>query len=182
MRGGRRSARGLALLGFAAAIVAALCACAMLRGASGTVAAARAPSDSSADGRSGSLAFDGPGLADDVASGLAGGDGEPIAHDEGGADSFLEELDAGVSRGEGTSRVAWRSNAGLVELGQAILGAYEKVDGAGIVTSGYLDLEGRVYAAIVVVGDRYVDVIAVEDEGDACAARIVRLSASGLAG
>lgn len=79
--------------------------------------------------------------------------------------------------GAAQPKVFWKSGKGLVKTAQGILERYEQVDTAALSTSGYLDLQGNVWGAIVSDSRGWVDmctVIAGESD-EACEVRAVRL-------
>ena len=97
------------------------------------------------------------------------------------SESFLEDIAALASEaldatGEESVVVAWEEAASLVELAAGVLEAYEEVEGAVLATSGYLDLQGNAWGAVVQGGTSWVDIVLVTTEDDETSqARIVRL-------
>lgn len=74
-------------------------------------------------------------------------------------------------------KVFWKSKKGLVKAAQGILERYERVDTATLSTSGYLDLHGNVWGAIVSDSRGWVDMCTViaGDTDEVCEVRAVRL-------
>lgn len=107
------------------------------------------------------------------------------------AKTFLTDLDAAAAeassggdaagaQGEAVAvAVSWGVEAGLMDAAAPVLEAYEGAD-AVLVASGYLDLKGSVWAALVQSGS-WVDVTTVITSGDDASStvRIVRLHAPG---
>lgn len=103
------------------------------------------------------------------ASGIAAGDSSP--------GRFLDDL-AATPHGDDAA-VAWSSAGGLVEAASEVLEAYRDRGGTSVMASGYLDLRGRAWGALVGDGSGWVDVVTVMgDEEDAHGeVRVARLRA-----
>ncbi len=74
-------------------------------------------------------------------------------------------------------KVFYKSEKGLIKAAQGILERYSEIDTAALRTSGYLDLQGNVWGAIVSDSRGWVDmctVIASEND-ESCEVRAVRL-------
>lgn len=114
--------------------------------------------------------------ADDVLS-LFADDGA----DEVSGETFLEDIallaeEEADGSADGVVSVFWEEDATLVELAGSVLSAYSEVDGAVLATSGYLDLQGNAWGAVVQGGESWVDIVLVTTEDDASStAQIVRL-------
>lgn len=108
----------------------------------------------------------------------------PTAKANSSEERFMDDLAARAvavrSDGQASAaqpKVFWKSDKGLVETAQGVLRRYEQVDTATLSTSGYLDLRGYVWGAIVSDSRGWVDmctVIAGEND-EACEVRAVRL-------
>lgn len=89
------------------------------------------------------------------------------------SETFLKDLE---SSGAGGAGVAWRADGGVVDLARDVLGRYRARSGARLAASGYLDLAGNAWGALVVVDGSAVDIALVtEDEGAGALARVIRL-------
>ena len=72
--------------------------------------------------------------------------------------------------------VSWEEESDLPELAENVLKAYEGVDGAVLATSGYLDLKGNAWGAVIQGGSDWVDIVLVTTEdGETSTARVARL-------
>lgn len=93
------------------------------------------------------------------------------------SETFLAALDSGDADGPGVVSVAWEDEAGLVALAGDVLKAYRECPGAQLQTSGYLDLKGNAWGAIVNDGTSWVDIVVVytTEDGGACA-QVSRMS------
>lgn len=101
------------------------------------------------------------------------------------AQTFLQKLD---ERAVGATelpagnaiaaRLAWAEDRPMTEAAADLLRAYCEVPTAQLVLSGYLDIKGNVWGAIVRDGRGWVDMVTVAaDAGDAsCRLRVVRLT------
>lgn len=125
---------------------------------------------------------------------------DPVRVLDGEAESgaFLERLESqsGTASGEGEATepgadavpaspasVSWTEEGGVVEMASRVLNSYQEVPGAVLMTSGYLDLKGNAWGAIVRGGGEWVDIVLIvtaETEPgaeDLSSARVVRLAA-----
>lgn len=75
-------------------------------------------------------------------------------------------------------RLAWSEDRPMTEAAADMLRAYREVPTAQLALSGYLDVKGNVWGAIVRDGRGWVDMVTVAaDTGDAsCRLRVVRLT------
>ncbi|WP_172633512.1 hypothetical protein [Coriobacterium glomerans] len=129
---------------------------------------------------------------DDGASRAASGEATPAAAAGEGhsidtsSDSFLDDLaDAtGVSRepSEKDGRqneitASWTERLGLSELATKVLCAYRDHPSSELVSSGFMDIEGNVWAALVRDPHGWVDIVTVSsgDDDSVAMARVVRL-------
>lgn len=101
------------------------------------------------------------------------------------AQTFLQALDerAGTAAGPSADnavsvRLAWAEDRPMTEAAADLLRAYREVPTAQLALSGYLDIKGNVWGAIVRDGRGWVDMVTVAaDTGDAsCRLRVVRLA------
>lgn len=101
------------------------------------------------------------------------------------AQTFLQALDEQAGSATGSSadsaiavRLAWSERRPMTEAAADMLRAYREVPTAQLALSGYLDIKGNVWGAIVRDGRGWVDMMTVAaDAGDAsCRLRVVRLS------
>lgn len=102
------------------------------------------------------------------------------------ADTFLSALDRGARTGlyEEVS-CSWSSDQAIDKLARSVLLAYRDLPHVQLATSGYLDLKGNTWGAIVFGPNGWVDIVTVAaEEGDASStARVVRMVAmDGAAG
>ena len=100
------------------------------------------------------------------------------------AQTFLRTLDkqsgTATDSPEGNTiavRLAWSEDRPMTEAAEDMLRAYREVPTAQLALSGYLDIKGNVWGAIVRDGRGWVDMVTVAaDTGDAsCRLRAVRL-------
>lgn len=90
------------------------------------------------------------------------------------ADAAADALLAG-GEGDGTAVLAWNEPADVPELSGDILRAYQSAGEARLVTSGYLDLKGNVWGAVLEDARGWVDIVSVSTtNGDESEARVVR--------
>lgn len=101
------------------------------------------------------------------------------------AQTFLRALDERAGSATGSSadnavavRLAWSECRSMTEAAADTLRAYREVPTAQLALSGYLDIRGNVWGAIVRDGRGWVDMVTVAaDAGDAsCRVRVVRLT------
>lgn len=100
------------------------------------------------------------------------------------AQTFLRTLDKRSGTATDSSednaiavRLAWSEDRPMTEAAADMLRAYREVPTAQLALSGYLDIKGNVWGAIVRGGRGWVDMVTVAaDTGDAsCRLRAVRL-------
>ena len=100
------------------------------------------------------------------------------------ARTFLQALDERSANATEPSadnaiavRLAWSEDRPMTEAAADLLRAYREVPTAQLALSGYLDIKGNVWGAIVRDGRGWVDMVTVAaDAGDAsCRLRAVRL-------
>lgn len=99
------------------------------------------------------------------------------------ARTFLQTLDERAASAESSAdntiavRLAWPEDRPMTEAAADLLRAYREVPTAQLALSGYLDIKGNVWGAIVRDGRGWVDMVTVAaDAGDAsCRLRAVRL-------
>lgn len=94
------------------------------------------------------------------------------------AGTFMDDLSSAQGN-EAGAVVELRSDGGLVALASDVLEAYEGSGAARLATSGYLDLAGNAWGAVVVGEDGWVDVVEVYEREGVGVARVVRLVADG---
>lgn len=104
------------------------------------------------------------------------------------AETFLAELarkseeagSAATSEDTGEVAVSWTEERGLVSLASDVLTAYGDIATATLATSGYLDLRGNVWAALVQDARGWADVVTVTSAADdgSATVRVARLLAS----
>ncbi len=101
------------------------------------------------------------------------------------AQTFLQALDEQADAATGSSannavdvRLAWSECRPMTEAAADMLRAYREVPTAQLALSGYLDIKGNVWGAIVRDGRGWVDMVTVAaDAGDtSCRLRVVRLT------
>lgn len=99
------------------------------------------------------------------------------------ARTFLQALDERAASAESSAdntiavRLAWSEDRPMTEAAADLLRAYREVPTAQLALSGYLDIKGNVWGAIVRDGRGWADMVTVAaDAGDAsCRLRAVRL-------
>lgn len=100
------------------------------------------------------------------------------------AQTFLQALDEQAASATEPSadnanavRLAWSEDRPMTEAAEDLLRAYREVPTAQLALSGYLDIKGNVWGAIVRDGRGWVDMLTVAaDASDAsCRLRAVRL-------
>lgn len=129
-----------------------------------------------------------PGTASDLGSDSAVASQKDDARDADvaiTAQTFLRTLDkqsgTATDSPEGNAiavRLAWSEDRPMTEAAADMLRAYREVPTAQLALSGYLDIKGNVWGAIVRDGRGWVDMVTIAaDAGDAsCRLRAVRLS------
>lgn len=103
-------------------------------------------------------------------------------------ETFLAELarkseeagSAATSEDASEVAVSWTEERGLVSLASDVLTAYGDIATATLATSGYLDLRGNVWAALVQDARGWVDVVTVTSAADdgSATVHVARLLAS----
>ena len=126
--------------------------------------------------------------ADSRSTAVSQKDGTQRSDDPGAAvtaQTFLQKLDeravGATERSAGNAiavRLAWAEDRPMTEVAADLLRAYREVPTAQLALSGYLDIKGNVWGAIVRDGRGWVDMVTVAaDAGDAsCRLRAVRLA------
>lgn len=80
--------------------------------------------------------------------------------------SHAQDPDAVASDGEGATEVLyWVEEGDLPVVAENVLRAYADTGEARLAASGYLDMQGNVWGAIVQGGDAWCDVVLVNTEG-----------------
>ena len=93
-------------------------------------------------------------------------------------DTFLLVLEQGAASRDEAS-CSWSSEQPVDELARSVLLAYRELPHVQLATSGYLDLKGNAWGAIVFDPDGWVDIVTVAEEGDdSSCARVVRMVAA----
>lgn len=114
--------------------------------------------------------------ADSTLSSLLDGDAEETS-----GETFLADVAALAEQlveesPDEVAVVSWEEESDLPELAEDVLEAYEEVDGAALATSGYLDLMGNAWGAVVQGGSDWVDIVLVTTEGGTSSTvRVARL-------
>lgn len=117
----------------------------------------------------------GTGGAWEAVAGLFDGPAE-----ESSPEGFLEDLAARGTEGDVAVAVAWDAPGGLEEAAGEVLGRYRDAPSCELVTSGYLDLHGNVWAALMWHGAGASDIVTVTSgAGGACSVHIVRIDSGG---
>lgn len=82
--------------------------------------------------------------------------------------------------GDGVVAVMWEQAGDLIEPASAVLNAYAAEPTASLKTSGYLDIKGNVWGAIVLDRRGWVDIVYVttEDDASSTVVRIARMLAA----
>lgn len=92
---------------------------------------------------------------------------------------FLDDLERRtgvVGNGETQACVSWSDERGLVAAARGALSAYREEGTSSLVTSGYLDLSGRVWGALVRHETGAVDImVAFEAKDGTATVRVTRL-------
>lgn len=113
-----------------------------------------------------------------ASGGEAGGDAASLA-------TFMDILTQGDVEDadeRASTSVSWKESRGIVEAARGVLEVYREVESVDLVTSGYVDLAGNVWAALLSDGKGWVDMVTIEagenDEGSTVT--VVRLRASAV--
>lgn len=81
-----------------------------------------------------------------------------------------------------STSVSWKESRDIVEAARGVLEVYREVESVDLVTSGYVDLAGNVWAALLSDGKGWVDMVTVEagenDEGSTVTVVRLRTSAA----
>lgn len=136
--------------------------------------------DSEVEGAADALRVSEADVAQDVARKLLQEDGADSS-----TASFLSDLEKPSSSGADASEtgfqtaLAWKDERGLEAVAEDLLLSYAERSDAELLSSGYLDIKGRAWAAMLMVGSNCVDMLVViGDEDDAsCEVRAMRLNA-----
>lgn len=98
---------------------------------------------------------------------------------ESSADAFMEDLARFGDGAHASAAVRWTVPGDLVEPTQEVVRAYEGLGDAKIMTSGYLDIQGNVWSALIQGGDEWVDFVLVTTTGESgeTTVRVVRMFA-----
>lgn len=109
--------------------------------------------------------------------------GEPQATT---AESFLADLDAapkepveaGATEGVESSSVSWCEERALTAVAQDVLSAYGELPQVELMASGFLDLKGNTWGAIVRLQNEAIDMMTVmcDEEDSESTVRVVRLN------
>ena len=103
---------------------------------------------------------------------------EAMSHDARGSspERVLDDLD---EADDGDASVTWSVSGDLVEPASDVIRAYRDMGTATLVTSGYLDLKGNVWGALVQGGTDWVDMVVVTttEDGGETTVRVARLRA-----
>ena len=93
--------------------------------------------------------------------------------------AFLDDLAQLSCSGAGTDgvvSVAWTEHDVLPVVAEQVLDSYRDAGGVKLVSAGYVDMKGRVWAALLQGDGAWVDVVAVSTEDDtASEVRVTRL-------
>lgn len=93
--------------------------------------------------------------------------------------AFLDDLAQLSCSGAGTDgvvSVAWTKHDVLPVVAEQVLDSYRDAGGVKLVSAGYVDMKGRVWAALLQGDGAWVDVVAVSTEDDtASEVRVARL-------
>lgn len=96
-------------------------------------------------------------------------------------DQFLTDLSAhsssATAEGSGVTAVAWEERTALPEAAKCVLQEYERSTGYTLASSGYLDLQGNVWGALIRGQGRTVDIAMITTEDDSLSSvHIVRVT------
>ncbi len=94
--------------------------------------------------------------------------GTDSAKENSSAERFMDDLarkavavESGAAAASAQPKVFWKSDTGLVESATEVLERYADIETASLSTSGYLDLNGSVWGAIVSDSRGWVDMVTV---------------------
>lgn len=168
---------GLALL-LAVSLCTSWCLIDQERRGEGTAPAA-IESDAEVAAPKGEGASDGDTLAaGSVPGGEVGGEAASLATFM----DILEQDDVQDATEKASTSVSWKESRDIVEAARGVLEVYREVESVDLVTSGYVDLSGNVWAALLSDGKGWVDMVTIEagenDEGSTVT--VVRLRASAV--
>lgn len=91
---------------------------------------------------------------------------------------FLADLSTLEADDQSMVAIEIEADKGLVDLAEDVLGAYRRAGAVSLEMSGYMDLKGNAWGAVLRGSDGWVDVVAVFDGDDGLArARVVRMGA-----
>lgn len=116
-----------------------------------------------------------------VVNSIAGAESGEV--EQSSLDTFLDDL-ARLSRSEdgaeGVVAVVWTERDALPVAAERVLDSYRDAGGVKLVSAGYVDMKGRVWAALLQGEGAWVDVVAVSTDDDAVSeVRIARLIGEG---
>lgn len=119
----------------------------------------------------------GPGLTLDALSGLMAQDSHVSS-----VRTFLADLSAADRGASATWAVEWDTREALPVAAKEALDRYAAAGGASLVMSGYVDLAGDVWCALVQGGAEWCDLVLTSArEGDQSTVRVVRMWPEGAA-
>lgn len=193
----RLSTRVLKLLAPALCLATVVAACSLVPMAqTGGAGSAGSAAGSSLAAQAGSVDADaGPGpegsppreggsLGDTPAAQEAGSgstpEGAPEAPSAGGVSSatFMGELEKAAARTDDPQvGIAWEEPRGLAPVAGDILDRYAACGTARLATSGFIDIKGNVWGAVIEDGHGWVDVVTVTEapDGASSTARVIRM-------
>lgn len=87
-------------------------------------------------------------------------------------DTFDDALERGRAAGENPATVSWEEDRDLVGAASALLDAYRAQGLSELATSGYVDLAGDVWGALLVDARGWVDMVTVTGAADDATARV----------
>lgn len=110
--------------------------------------------------------------------------GEPLAdaspdgaEGDATAETFLMLLEEGRDGSDRSAPVVWIERRGIAEVAADVVGAYRDLGSPALATSGYLDLSGNVWGALLVDAEGWADMVTVMEDGsgERTTVRVVRL-------
>lgn len=193
----RLSTRALRLLAPALCLVTVVAACSLMpmaqmggAGSAGSAAgsslaaqAGSADADAASE-QEGSPSREGESPGDSPAAQEAGSgstpEGAPETPSAGGVSSatFMGELEEAAARTDDPQvGIAWEEPRGLAPVAGDILDRYAACGTARLATSGYIDIKGNVWGAVIEDGRGWVDVVTVTEapDGASSTARVIRI-------